>query len=266
MNITPISRAQIKNVTSLRIKKYRDGQNAFVAEGRKCISELLAGFEPQMLVVRDGAQPAVAEDARHYDLFPTVVRATEQQMKQISTLVTPTDCLAVFRQAEDNDIDSHIPDYVLALDGVQDPGNLGTIIRTCDWMGIGTVLCSEQTADCYSPKVVQSTMGALSRVRLVYTGLDAALTRLKEHGYQVFGTVMDGENIYASDAVCDAERAVIVMGNEGNGISADILRLVTHRLTIPAFTGSHVESLNVSIATALVLSEFQRNRLKFSNS
>ena len=253
MNIPNISNAQAKLIRSLRIKKYRDESRCFVAEGRKCISELLARFQPRLLVVRG--------DAPLLDGFRDVVRTDERQMTQLSSLVTPTDYLAVFRLPADLSDEQTLPNRILALDGIQDPGNLGTIIRTCDWMGFNTILCSHQTSDCYASKVVQATMGALARVQLIYTDLPHTLNSLQQQGYQIVGTTLDGENLYTSGALHNADKAVIVMGNEGSGITSEVARLLTHRVTIPAFSPDHVESLNVSIATAILLSEIQRTTL-----
>lgn len=255
-NIPDISNALIKRIRSLRIKKFRDEALLFAAEGRKCVCELSARFVPDVLVVRN--------DAPLLEGFPQAVRANERQMEQLSSLVTPTDYLAVFRipghVADGFCFSATLPDRILALDGVQDPGNLGTIVRTCDWMGFDTVLCSLQTADCYAPKVVQATMGALARVRLLYSDLPSALRSLQQQGYRLTGTTLDGEDIYMSDALHSAEKSVIVMGNEGNGITPAVMDMLTRRITIPAFTHEHVESLNVSIATAIILSEIQRKR------
>ncbi|MBP5476887.1 MAG: RNA methyltransferase [Paludibacteraceae bacterium] len=247
-----ISQAQIKRIRSLRIKKFRDETHSFVAEGRKSVCELLARFVPVLLVIRDDAPPL--------DGFLQIVRANRRQMEQLSSLVTPTDYLAVFNIPEQTADNIVLPGRILALDGVQDPGNLGTIIRTCDWMGFNTVLCSPQTADCYAPKVVQATMGALARVRLVYGDLPSALRSLRQQGYELTGTTLDGDNVYASDALRNAGKTVIVMGNEGNGITPEVKDMLTQRITIPSFAREHVESLNVSIATAIILSEIRRKQ------
>lgn len=251
MTSIPLSNAQIKTINSLKIKKYRDRSRLFIAEGKKCISELLERFEPHTLVVRQDAPP--------FGHFPQFLQAGETQMKQLSSLVTPTDYLALFRMPDDTLIGTLLPAQILALDGIQDPGNLGTIIRTCDWMGIRTILCSPQTADCFSPKVVQATMGALARVQVIYTDLPSTLLSLQKQDYQLLGTAMDGENIYTSSALHSSAKKVIIMGNEGNGITPAVNNLLTRRLTIPAFAEPHVESLNVSIATAIILSKLQRN-------
>lgn len=151
---------------------------------------------------------------------------------------------------------------ILALDGVQDPGNLGTIIRTCDWFGIHDILCSRDTADCFNPKVVQATMGALARVRLHYVDLPQMLAQLHQQGIPLYGTLLEGRNMYDANAIADRHKGVIIMGNEGNGISPQVRQLITHPLFIPSYPADMPtsESLNVGIATAIVLSEFRRTQ------
>ena len=239
MTSIPLSNAQIKTINSLKIKKYRDRSRLFIAEGKKCISELLERFELHTLVLRNDALPING--------FDQVLVASEAQMKQLSSLVTPTDYLAIFRIPDRDLNNSNLPNHILALDGVQDPGNLGTIIRTCDWMGIRTILCSPQT------------MGALARVQVIYTDLPSTLLSLQKQDYQLLGTAMDGENIYTSSALHSSDKKAIIMGNEGNGITPAVQNILSRWLTIPACAANHVESLNVSIATAIILSELQRN-------
>ena len=157
---------------------------------------------------------------------------------------------------------------VLALDGIQDPGNLGTIIRTCDWFGVHDILCSRDTADCYNPKVVQATMGALARVRVHYVDLvkEISAFRFQHSDLRIYGTLLDGKDLYetlSSESLLPSSKGglrIIVMGNEGNGISAPVRKLITHAIRIPSFpkNAETSESLNVSIATAIVLAEFRR--------
>lgn len=235
-----LSKAQVKWVRSLQQKKHRDAEGVFVAEGAKCVEELRKAFELVLLATSDNA--------------------TYTEIEQMSSLRTPQGVIGVFKKREFN---SEIPSGLLvALDGVQDPGNLGTIIRTCDWFGIHDILCSRDTADCYNPKVVQATMGALSRVRLHYVDLPKELTSLRQTGLPLYGTLLEGENMYEPYAIPDKQRGVIIMGNEGNGISESIRKLITHPLLIPSYpiNASTSESLNVSIATAIVLAEFRRIR------
>lgn len=234
------SKAQVKWVRSLQQKKHRDAEGVFVAEGAKCVEELRKAFELVLLATSDNA--------------------TYTEIEQMSSLRTPQGVIGVFKKREFN---SEIPsDLLVALDGVQDPGNLGTIIRTCDWFGIHDILCSRDTADCYNPKVVQATMGALARVRVHYVDLPKELTLLRQTGLPLYGTLLEGENMYEPYAIPDKQRGVIIMGNEGNGISESIRKLITHPLLIPSYpiNASTSESLNVSIATAIVLAEFRRTR------
>lgn len=244
-----LSKAQVKWVRSLQLKKVRDAEAVFVAEGEKCISELKGAFELVLLA--------------------TPENATAIEIEQMSSLRTPQGQIAVFRKRPSSpiftDLHCHLPSFthnlLLALDGVQDPGNLGTIIRTCDWFGIHDILCSRETADCYNPKVVQATMGALSRVRVHYIdNLPAALAALREQGFPLYGTLLEGGNMYKEDAIPDKHKGVIIMGNEGNGISEEVRSLITHPLLIPSYPtdAATSESLNVSIATAIVLAEFRR--------
>ncbi len=237
--VAHVSKAQIKMVRSLQQKKFRDQLGLFVAEGHKCIEELQKRFRLEYLF--------------------SEYNATETEIAQMSSLRTPQGLIGVFTMPEntDNQIDTH--SLSLALDSIQDPGNLGTIIRTCDWFGVRDIYCSRDTADCFNAKVVQATMGALARVQVHYVDLVPLLTRAREV-MPVYGTLLNGRNMYEQGAIADKSRGVIVMGNEGNGISEAVRPLITHPLFIPSFpTGvATSESLNVSIATAITLAEFRR--------
>ena len=240
---------------SLQMKKHRTAEGVFVAEGPKLVGELLAGgFE---CVYQVQSTKYVAERPQGATQPFPVELATEDELRQVSTVETPQGVLAVFRQP------CYAVDFVkaakanlcLALDEVQNPGNLGTIVRLSDWFGIGDVFCSQGCADVFNPKTVQATMGALAHVRVHYIDLAGVLERARQEGVKVYGTFLDGENIYEKRL---ANAGVIVMGNEGRGISAAVAQGVTERLTIPSWTDSHVESLNVAIATAVVCAEFRR--------
>ena len=236
-----LSKAQIKWVRSLQQKKNRDAEGVFVAEGEKCVNDLRQSFELVLLATPDNASLV--------------------EIEQMSSLRSPQGTIAVFRKPISA---SRFPisDLTLALDGVQDPGNLGTIIRTCDWFGIHDILCSRDTADCYNPKVVQATMGALARVRLHYVDLPNVLAGLCQQGIPLYGTLLDGQNMYDNNAIPDKQRGIIIMGNEGNGISPEVRQLITHPLFIPSYPADipTSESLNVGVATAIVLSEFRRKQ------
>ena len=236
---------EIKQIRSLQIKKFRDELNLFVAEGDKCISELSKAFT---LV-------------QHFSADNTPLKDIERA----SSLRTPQGSIAVFRKPQ-FPLPVIQPDTLyLALDGIQDPGNLGTIIRTADWFGIRDIICSANTADCFSPKVVQATMGALARVRVHYTDLPAWLTNtqhstLNSQHSTIYGTLLTGKDLYAPDAIPDKRSGIIVMGNEGNGLSPEVRKLITHSLRIPSFPpdAPTSESLNVAIATAVILAHFRQ--------
>ncbi|MGQ2982771.1 TrmH family RNA methyltransferase [Flavobacterium sp.] len=239
-----VSKNQIKTITGLQQKKYRKLHNLFFAEGIKVVQELLnSNFELQQLFTTEDIFKGIAKNK--------IEIITDAELKKISALTTPNTCLALFSIPEEKPIAR--TGLIVALDDIRDPGNLGTIIRLCDWFGIAHLVCSENCVDAYNPKVVQATMGSLSRVNVVYTNLADHLSKTK---LPVFGTFMDGENIYAGTLPKDG---IIVMGNEANGISEAIEQLVTNKIAIPRFGNLQLtESLNVATAAAITLSEFRR--------
>lgn len=239
-----VSKNQIKLINSLQQKKYRKLHNLFIAEGKKVIQELIdANFCLEHLFVTKT------------DLFDKKHAATlilDSELKKISALTSANDCLAVFKIKEYSS--STNSGLELALDNIKDPGNMGTIIRLCDWFGISKIVCTEETVDMYNPKVVQATMGSLARVQVEYTNL---ATYLKATDKEIFGTFMDGENIYKKELPTSG---ILVMGNEANGISSEIENLITQKISIPRFGNLQLtESLNVATATAIFLSEFKRS-------
>lgn len=241
-----ITKAEIQSIRALADKRGRDEQRLFIAEGEKLVAEL----RTSTLRVR-----------RIYTTKPIWAEAeviAEKDMERISQLKTANNALAVV-ECPKYDIAAVDPikNLILALDRVQNPGNLGTIIRLADWFGITDIVCSEQSADCFNPKVVQATMGAIIRVRVHYTDLAGWLECQHNRGVNIYGTFLDGQNIYKADK---SRCGVIVMGNEGQGISAECEKSVTHRLYIPPYPAdrSGSESLNVAIATAITCSEFRR--------
>ncbi|MBQ4822315.1 RNA methyltransferase [Aquimarina sp. MMG016] len=239
-----VSKNQKKLIKSLYQKKYRKQHGLFVAEGKKVILELLeAEVKLHSLFSTNEFSFDIPQNL-HYDV-------TEQELKQISFLATPQKALAIFYIPKNQDVNTD--SLVLALDDVRDPGNLGTIIRLCDWFGVTALVCSEQTVDCYNPKVIQATMGSITRVNISYVNL---LDFLEDQKEMIFGTFMDGNDIYAEEL---PDNGVIVMGNEANGISSEIEQLVNKKISIPQFGSTkETESLNVATATAIVLSEFRR--------
>jgi len=235
-----LSKSQIKRINSLGQKKYRNREGVFVAEGLKVISELLNS--PLILDTLWSADDSA---------FAKAQPCTIAELKKVSFMKTPQTAIALFQIPIPHPL-VHTG-ITLVLDDVRDPGNLGTIIRLCDWFGVTELVCSKETVDCYNPKVVQATMGSLTRVNIVYTDL---IEYLKNSQRPVYGTFMDGKNIYQSEL---PENAILIMGNEANGISKNIERLVSNRLGIPRFgEQQQTESLNVAMATSICLSEFKR--------
>lgn len=235
-----ISKNQIKFVRQLEQKKYRKKEGLFVAEGPKVVGDLLrAGFKAHTIF-------ATSEWESQGQTFQEV---SDEELRRVSFLQHPQRVLALFLIPTES-VPS-VSSLSLALDDVQDPGNLGTIIRIADWFGIDTIYCSENTADAWSPKVVQATMGSIARVNIIYTDLQELISKAQ---VPVYGTLLDGQDIYTQEL---SKEGIIVMGNEGNGISAPIRKLINRRLLIPQFHEGP-ESLNVAIATAITCSEFRR--------
>lgn len=244
-----ISKNQIKHIRQLEIKKYRQRERLFVAEGPKVVGDLMkAGYSPKELYAIETYQGAAH----------SIQIVSQDELCKISFLQHPQQVLGVFRiPSQDSKLPSPDGRLSLALDGIQDPGNLGTIIRIADWFGISTIYCSEDTADAWNPKVVQATMGSIARVNIVYTSLQEII---QQASVPVYGTLLDGNDIYQQPL---SKEGIIVMGNEGNGISPEIRQMITRKLLIPSFhQGDTAESLNVAIATAITCSEFRRREYK----
>ena len=251
-NPIAVIKSEIAFVRSLSSKKERAASGLFVAEGEKLVGEMLASEFRVRKIFRCG------EEDRSEAGSVDTERVSPKEMERISALKTPTPVLALielprYRLSAGTGTD----DLALALDGVQDPGNLGTIVRLADWFGIRDIVCSENTADCFGPKAVQATMGAIARVRVHYTALESFLTRAAERGTPVYGTFLEGEDIYRAGL---SAGGIVVMGSEGHGISSGTARCVTRRLFIPPYPGAAPtsESLNVAMATAVVAAEFRR--------
>lgn len=238
-----LSKSQIKLITSLKQKKYRLQHKLFVAEGKKTILELLQSNLQLNQLYTTTLEFDVLDDL--------VTQISSNELKKISFLKTPNTALAVFEIPEETSID--FSKLVIALDDVRDPGNLGTIIRLCDWFGVKDLLCSLETVDCYNPKVIQATMGSITRVNVSYVDLNQIL---QTQEVTILGAFMDGENVYETQL---PNSGILVLGNEAKGISDDIEKLVTKRISIPRFGELQAtESLNVANALAILLSEFKR--------
>lgn len=238
-----VVKSQLKLIKSLHQKKYRSQHGLFFVEGIKVVTELLqAQLKPYCVLTSDDS--LLKDAAVRVDLI------TEKELKQISALKTPNKILAVFHMPETKSID--FSKWILVLDDVRDPGNLGTIIRLCDWYDIKQLVCSKKTVDCYNPKVLQASMGSIARVDVVYENLEIIL---KESKVPVYGSFMDGASVYTQNL---PEKGILVMGNEANGISEVVNQLVSQKIAIPQFGKNTTESLNVATATAILLNEIRR--------
>ena len=246
-----LSKNKIKYIHSLELKKTRKEEQVFLAEGPKLTGDLLGHFPCRFLAATSSWLQA------HPDIQANeIAEVSQEELSRASLLKTPQQVLAVFEQ----------PQYMLspefarqslclALDDIQDPGNLGTIIRLADWFGIEHIICSQNTVDVYNPKTIQATMGGIARVKVYYTALSDLMHSLGN--VPVYGTLLDGENMYEQPL---SKNGIIIMGNEGNGISPEIEKLVNRKLYIPNYPAEREtsESLNVAIATAIVCAEFRR--------
>ncbi len=251
--MTLLSKNKIKYIRSLDQKKIRKEERVFLAEGPKLVGDLLGHFPCRLLVSTPGYQPPGLLSSQ----VTEIIEATEDELSRASLLKTPQQVLAVFEQPEyalDNTVFSR--SLCLALDDIQDPGNLGTIIRLADWFGIEHLFCSLNTVDVYNPKTIQATMGGIARVKVHYTSLPGLLRSL-DNEIPVYGTFLDGGNMYEQPLT---SHGLIVMGNEGNGIGKEVESLINRKLYIPNYPMEREtsESLNVAIATAVVCAEFRR--------
>lgn len=239
-----VSKSQLKLITSLQQKKYRNKHKLFIAEGPKVIQEFLnSRFALHGLFSTQGNEFSVAPDL--------VQLITARELKSISNLTSPNKALALFKIPPAKAVEFR--SIILALDAVNDPGNLGTIIRLCDWFGVTHIVCSHDTVDCYNPKVVQAAMGSLARVYVSYVDLPEFLSQAT---IPVFASDMTGNAVYTVEL---PKEAVLIMGNEANGISESILSIAQESVAIPNFSHlQQAESLNVATATAILLSEFRR--------
>lgn len=237
-----LTQKQRKLITSLRQKKYRVLHKLFVVEGIKVIGEFLnSSYE---LVNLFSTSSEVFSDYN-----PTII--SDKELKKVSALSNPNSALAIFKIPDNSHLE--FKNLTLALDAINDPGNLGTIIRLCDWFGIENLVCSKDTVDCYNSKVVQASMGSLTRVQIHYVDV---VEELQQTNLPVFIADMNGENVYKTDL---PKEGILVMGNEANGISDEVMKVANHIVSIPRFGNlQQTESLNVATATSIFLSEFKR--------
>ena len=238
-----VAKSELKLIRSLQQKKYRNQHQLFFVEGKKTVQELLnSDIEPYAIF---------CTDLSFFNFSDSYLKKiTNTELQQISMLKNPNGVLGVFHIPEPKSID--VQDWVVALDDVRDPGNMGTIIRLCDWFGVQNLVCSQNTVDCYNSKVLQATMGSISRVNIKYVALDEFL---KDAKAPIYGAFMDGESVYESKL---PEKGILILGNEGNGISAVIEALTSKKITIPQYGNQTTESLNVATATAILLNEIRR--------
>ncbi len=239
-----LSKNQVKFIRSLKKKKFRQTNQLFLAEGIKVVEELVSSsFKLHKVYCTTSYQNSLK--------ITDLQIITDKELSMISDFTNPNQVIGVFEMPTEKNPQK--TGLTVALDGINDPGNLGTIIRLCDWFGVEQLICSENTVDCYNPKVVQASMGSLARVAINYVDLNQFLSA---ESRMIYGTFLNGENIYD---LKPEKNSVIVMGNEANGISDSIKALVKKKVTIPQFgEQQQTESLNVAAATAIFLSEFRR--------
>ena len=243
-----LSKNKIKWIRSLQLKKNRDDLGLFLVEGEKMVAEALRDFPEMVEEVYSTTDFTFPKFNKKVELI------TEIELSQISALKTPNKSLAILKKVNIKE-SVKSKGLILALDGVQDPGNMGTILRTADWFGIDTVVCSEDTADIYNPKVIQASMGSMLRMNVIYTSLENYLATCE---LPIFGALLEGENVYGRSL---EKIGVLVMGNEGKGIRPNIKTYINTPIHIPGF--GKAESLNVAVATGILLSEFKRREGQF---
>ncbi|MFC5283334.1 TrmH family RNA methyltransferase [Pedobacter alpinus] len=247
-----LSKSQISLIKSLHQKKYRKEHQLFIVEGYKAISEFLnSDYHVKSIYYTSD----ILSKMDNLSNKQNICEVSINELEKISALQAPQGILAVIKIPENTTIiESQIKEQIIVLDGVQDPGNLGTIIRTADWFGFNQIICSEDCVEVYNPKVIQATMGSLTRVKVSYQNIE---TLLKSSNLPKYGTLLNGENIFNQNW---ESAGFLILGSEGKGISPEIIDLISHKITIPG--GKNTESLNVGIAAAICCAEMSRNKLK----
>ncbi len=255
--MTTLSKNQLKNLAAYRLQKNCDSDNLFVVEGvRMCEEALLSGFQ---VITICGTSEWLKENASRIPEGAECYEVGAEQLERLSNQRTPNKVWMLMERSQPS---AHNSNLILALDGLQDPGNMGTILRTADWFGVREIICSCDTVSCYNPKVVQSTMGAIFRTRITYWDLEEQLLKLEKEGFALYSAMLDGESLYEARL---SKPAVLVVGNEGRGVSPSVAALVSHKLTIPNI-GRTCESLNAAVATGILVNEFCKGSSTFEKS
>jgi TrmH family RNA methyltransferase len=258
-----LSKNQIKIYTSLKQVKYRYIHRLFIVEGLKSVEELFSSrFDIVELIVTKNWFDSNPGFGKRASVLPEII--TEKEMVMLSNLTTPPGVIAIARIPDYNDTQIDLKNKItLALDGISDPGNMGTIIRTADWFGLENIICSEDSVDVFNQKVVQASMGSIFRLQVITRDLTNVFNQATDQGIPVYGAYLDGENIYASKY--DFHEGILVIGSESHGIREETHKFITTKLSIPNFSGEYnkAESLNASIAAAVLLSEMKRKSVNF---
>ncbi len=254
-----IGKKKVNQIKSLSQKKARLKDQLFLVEGDKIVLEVLQSY----LHVKElfASESFIQEYEQLVNGAEKVTATTVNDIRKASLLKNPQNSLALCHLPPKTEIPAKISGLSFFLDGIQDPGNLGTILRICDWFGMEYLYCSPDTADIFNPKVIQSSMGSFFRIKTIYTTYEDIFSRAFQSGIHLFGTFMEGENLYSLEL---PSNALIVMGNEGNGISPEVAAKINYKVNIPSFrTGQQgAESLNVAVATGIIASEFRRQNIK----
>lgn len=255
-----LSKNKISQYSNLGQSKMRSKYGLFAVEGWKSVADSMPYFELEALILVGGKEvSSIYKELSTFDIDQKTYEVDVQEMKKLSSFTTPSDIIAVFRLPKEDLCSQNIDKskLYLMLDGVRDPGNMGTILRTAHWFGINKIFASKDCVDIYNPKTVQSAMGSLGRVKVIYCDLKDILDENPE--MPVYGTFLEGDNIYESNLT---QNGFVIMGNEGKGVSEEIRNKVDHKLLIPPYDRSnHSESLNVGIATGVILALFRKSEM-----
>jgi TrmH family RNA methyltransferase len=244
-----LSKKIVKYIQSLSHKKFRDEEGVFIAEGPKIVSEFLLSEKAKCKIICAEKKWLLENESLLKNINPEKIFETDDHwLQSISLLKTPNKVVAVFNKKMDPEVPNLSNKISLMLDDLQDPGNMGTIIRIADWFGVENVICSKNSVDCYNPKVVQSTMGSLSRVNIFYTDLVSFVEKNKK--INLYATTLSGTSIFELPKI---NEGIILIGNESKGVRKDLLKFSSHQITIPKI--GHAESLNAAVASGIILSQ-----------